>query len=438
MIDDLQWCDQETLEWLHYLLRFATQARLLIVGTVRPEEVAADHALLTLTRNLRQEGKFLEIQLGRLNAAETASLAAQVGGHKLDDEQSAVLYAETEGYPLFVVEMVRARKTGVHATAGIDTPNPDTPPKVQAVIQSRLAQLSPPAQALASLAATIGRAFTIAVLAQASDDGEDALVRALDELWQRRIIREQDEHAYDFSHDKIREAAQAALSPARRRLLHRRGAQALEQVHRAALDTVSGQIAVHYALAALPENAILFYQRAATVAQQVYAHAEATQHLNKGLALLHQLPVTPEHLRQELQLQLALGISLAAVKGTSTLEVREVYVRAQALAAQVGDDKERLVTVAGLHISEITRGQMQPAYDLALQGLSLAEQIGDLSGLVEAQGRMGTVLYHLGQWRASRGYLEQALAQTAYRWGAASPSLSPHHQRGTGRPFLAY
>jgi DNA-binding SARP family transcriptional activator len=442
VIDDLQWCDQETLEWLHYLLRFATQARLLIVGTVRLEEVEEGHALLSLTRNLRQEGKLLEIELGRLDAPETAALAAQVAGHELDDDQSAALYAETEGYPLFVVEMMRARQAGEQVIEATGTPAAGAPPKVQAVIQSRLAQLSPPSRALASLAAIVGRAFTVEVLAQARPEGtrgdEDALVGALDELWQRRIIREQGEHAYDFSHDKIREAAQAALSPARRRLLHRRVAQALEQVHTANLDAVSGQIAGHYDLAGLAENAVLFYQRAATVAQQVYAHAEATHHLNKGLALLRQLPVTPEHLRQELRLQFALGISLTVERDMSEPEVREAYVRAQQLAAQVGDDQDRLVAAAGLHISELTGGQMPAAYELAVQGLSLAERIGDPSGLVEAQGRMGTVLLLLGQWRASRGHLEQALAQPEYRWDSASLLLWPHHQGVIVRRNLAF
>ena len=36
VLDDLQWCDADTLEWLHFLLRFDRRARLLIVGTVRP------------------------------------------------------------------------------------------------------------------------------------------------------------------------------------------------------------------------------------------------------------------------------------------------------------------------------------------------------------------------------------------------------------------
>jgi len=65
--------------------------------------------------------------------------------------------------------------------------------------QARLAQLSPPARELAGVAATIGRAFTFPVLARASDADEPTLVRWLDELWQRRIVREQGQEAYDFN-----------------------------------------------------------------------------------------------------------------------------------------------------------------------------------------------------------------------------------------------
>jgi predicted ATPase len=80
VIDDLQWADRETLEWLHYLLRFAPQARLLVVGTVRSEEVMADHPLQPLLLSLRRTQRLVEIHLERLNEAETGALATQVAG----------------------------------------------------------------------------------------------------------------------------------------------------------------------------------------------------------------------------------------------------------------------------------------------------------------------------------------------------------------------
>ena len=248
LIDDLQWCDRETLEWLHYLMRFDSQARIMIVGTSRMEELSDDHPLAALLRTLRRTGRLAEIQLGPLNEAETTVLAENVAGRKIDPGVATCLYGETEGNPLFIVETVRAGLP--NATQETESgelvciPHP-LPSRVQDALSERLAQLSSPARELVNVAATIGRAFTFDVLAAAAelDGGEDALIRAIDELWQRRIVREQGVDAYDFSHHKLREVVLASISPARRRLLRRRLASALERGHTHGPDTIGRQIA---------------------------------------------------------------------------------------------------------------------------------------------------------------------------------------------------
>lgn len=73
LLDDLQWGDRETLEWLHYLLRFDRRARLLIVGAVRPEETGGEHPLGWLVPELRRRGQPVEIGLGRLDEARRRS-----------------------------------------------------------------------------------------------------------------------------------------------------------------------------------------------------------------------------------------------------------------------------------------------------------------------------------------------------------------------------
>jgi len=311
LMDDVQWCDQDTLEWLHYLLRFDPSARLMVIGTARTEELGVDaerngvgdnadgHPLTTLMSALRRDGQLTELALGPLDPDETASLAGRMVEHALTAEQAAHLFQETEGNPLFVVESVhfglRADDTPMKIGDRRTPPMPSIanlpslPPKVHAVLQSRLAQLSPEARALAGLAAAIGREFTFPVLARASDQDEDALVRSLDELWQRRIVRDtpgRGTAAYDFSHDKLREVAYNSQSAARRRLLHHRIALALESVHGLALDSVSGHIATHYELAGRLEQAIPYYERAAETAQQVYANADAIRYYRRAIALL--------------------------------------------------------------------------------------------------------------------------------------------------------
>ena len=64
------------------------------------------------------------------------------------------------------------------------------PQRMKATLQGRLSQLSPPAREVAEVAATIGRSFSVALLAQAGAYPEDELWQNLDELWQRHILTE--------------------------------------------------------------------------------------------------------------------------------------------------------------------------------------------------------------------------------------------------------
>jgi tetratricopeptide (TPR) repeat protein len=316
LLDDLQWCDTETLEWLHYLFRFAPHARVLIIGTVRAEDVLSGHALLASLRMWQPEGLVTELALEPLGSSETISLAEQVAGHPLDEVVIKTLYSETEGNPLFVIEMVRAGILEQQRQKQPEQPSTDQllpllaqpastlPPTVHSVLAARLAQLSPQARELASLAAILGREFSFTVLSRVSGEQEEVLVRGLDELWQRRIVREQGADAYDFSHEKLRQEALNSLSSAHRRLLHRRVAEALISTSASEQDAASYQIAAHYEQAGLPDRAIPYYLQAARSAGRVYAHEEALTALQRAATLL----ASPLHTLQELSWQVTVAI----------------------------------------------------------------------------------------------------------------------------------
>ncbi|HEY6406360.1 MAG TPA: AAA family ATPase, partial [Ktedonobacteraceae bacterium] len=295
LLDDLQWCDNETLEWVHYLFRIELGTRLLLIGTVRTEEILPGHPLVAFLGALQREGLVTEIALGPLTTTETTSLAEHIMGHQIDPAISNTLHHETEGNPLFVVEIARAGTLGQGLRAQPDTRIPiplltysasTLPPTVQTVLATRLAQLSTQAHEVANVASVIGREFMFPVLARASGESEDTVVRGLDELWQRRIVREGAGETYDFSHDKLREMAYTSLSSAYQRLLHRRIAEAFEAVYAEDLDAVSGQIAVHYERAGLPVRAIPYYRRAGETALRVYANADAITAFQRAAALL--------------------------------------------------------------------------------------------------------------------------------------------------------
>ena len=121
--------------------------------------------------------------------------------------------------------------------------------------------------------------------------------------------------SFDFSHDKIRDVAYAELSPIKQGYWHLRIAQALEEIFAADLDPVSAQLAAHYEQAGETVRAIPFYQRAAEVAQRVYAHEEAIGLLRHGLQLLRNLPDQARREEQQLNLLRLLSLALVATRG---------------------------------------------------------------------------------------------------------------------------
>lgn len=340
ILDDLQWCDRDTLDWLHYLLsvrlNLPVQPQLLVVATLRSEDRDADAALTPWRGELARRDQLSEIELGPLSQEATLALAERVAGRPFDRALGPLLYQGTEGHPLFVVEMARAGLTPVehepacHATAPTELVT--LPDRVRRVLDARLAQLSPPARGVIELAAVVGRAFTFGVLAAASDLGEEPLVAALDEGWRRRIIREQGTDAYDFSHEKLREAAYAGLSRTRRRWLHDQVARALEQVHAGDLEAIAGVLAGHWEASGRSAQASAYYGLAAARARRLYAHGDALAALEKALAAA--LPDAAACAERAAQLQEELGDLCELL--TQHGRARDAY--AAALAATPASD----------------------------------------------------------------------------------------------------
>ena len=221
------------------------------------------------------------------------------------------------------------------------SPSAPLSPRVQAVIEARLANLSAAGRDLVAAAAVIGRAFDPGLLAAVvgGSGDEDALLSGLDELWQHGIIRARDHGAsagsYDFSHGTLRDVAAAELSPIRRTLLHRRVALAL-QLRAGESGAGSAEIAAHFAQAGDPAQAAEWYRRAAEAAQLLYAHSDAVGLLQRALELVAVAPESAARDAQELELRTALLAPLVSEQGYASPAVSGLQQRAQALTAALG------------------------------------------------------------------------------------------------------
>ncbi|HET7221185.1 MAG TPA: hypothetical protein VFJ02_24185, partial [Vicinamibacterales bacterium] len=371
--------------------------------TVRAEEEQDNPPLGRLFAHLERDRLLTTIALGPLDRTATALLAGEVTGHPLDEPALARTFRETEGHPLFIVERGRMALAATPAE-GAD----NALPHVQSVVAARLALLSGEARAAAEVAAAIGRDFRFDILSQASDLEEDALVRALDELWRRHIVRVQSDERWDFSHDRIREVAYGEIGPARRRLIHRRIAQGMELLFADRLDDASASIAEHLARGGQPARAVSFLERAAASAMRLSAAEEAIRCLTQALALVDLQPAGPDRDGRELTLRSSLSIALNSSRGYAAPEVERNLERVSALLVPNGRGQ---LPVRWLWVAFTLRfmlGDLKGTREVSEQ--ALAQSAADPSCRCEAHHAMGATLLHVGELAASIEHFDAALA----------------------------
>jgi DNA-binding SARP family transcriptional activator len=410
-LDDLHWADSTTLDWLSYLGRRIGEARLLIVGSYRIEEV---DAIAELWHSLTRQGNLTELKLSGLDQAAVLQLIRNLHGAKpvRGDRAAATYLTEvTGGNPFFLLETLRAL-----AESGLpmetlskleDLPLPDT---IAEVVETRVRRLSSKAQQILEAGSVLGQVFAFDLIHRTAGRREMETIDALDELVARHLLMEQIAE-YRFCHELIQMAVYRGLSYWRRRVLHRRAGETLEQLqpgHAAAL-------AHHFAQAEEPGRAAVYALQAGRVAKNVFAHVEARGHFDQALALLQQ---------EAAQLQ-----EPGALAANQALQVEAFYERGWALRL-LGDMEAyardlqavvRLVESLGDQRS-LAHLRWREAYThrwfcrypqarrSAEDGLRLSRQEGD--PLLEAQcwREIGMAARETGDYEAAQAALERALA----------------------------
>ncbi|TDB72686.1 SARP family transcriptional regulator, partial [Actinomadura sp. KC216] len=418
VLDNMQWCDQDTLAFLNFYLGLAGDAPVMIAGTLRDEGLGDGPELADWTVRMRTAGLLTDLTLDPLEAEGTAGLAEAITGRRLPEADATLLHATTGGFPLYVVETLRggaspdgigtgpdAVGAGVEAVAGAGVGVGD----LTSVLRNRLERASAPAREIAGLAAAVGTDFTLDLLTEASDLDAGVVVEAVDELWRHRIMREF-RGGYDFSHDLLRDAAYAGVTPPKRWLLHRRIAQGLELLHADDTDAVSAQLAEQYARGGRPDRALAYYRRAAEVAGGLFAHTESIRLLREALAIIRAMPEGRARDAKELEILKAMAAPLNARYGYSSPHLRETTERAVALAESLGDDESLLDGLVVLWTSRFVQGRITEGYRAAVQALNSADPDSPASG--PAHFAVGGGAMTLGRPADGLRHLELAVTLT--------------------------
>lgn len=339
LLDDLQWADSATLDFLHYALRQwqdASNARILLLVNMRPEGLATlqtlpggeegSELLQWLTRAER-EIKPVRLELGPLSEDAAMEMVNAILSPPAVDF-ARELYAETHGHPFYMIEtlkdllerrVLRAKKqpqggwsfavTGPYDFGGKDV----IPGTVYTVIRSRLNRLSPNAFSLLAAGAVLEQNITFEHISSVGNVQEDLALPALDELLSGRLYLEAGESEssgqYSIVNDMLRDVVYTEAGEARRRLYHHRALELLER------EGESHAVLAHHALSA---GLILEgFQHSVTAGQEALrlgAVNEAIFHLERASRLILEegLPEPPSDADKHLvETRLARAYALA-------------------------------------------------------------------------------------------------------------------------------
>ena len=224
------------------------------------------------------------------------------GGKPVPAEVLAQIVAKTDGIPLFVEELVKTileaglvqEDAGRYVLTG-PLPPLAIPATLQDALMARLDRLAV-VKEVAQLGAVLGREFAYELLQAVAPLDEATLQQALARLVEAELLYQRGlppQATYIFKHALIQDAAYQSLLKSTRQQLHQRIVQVLEARFPETAETQPELLAHHYTEAGLAEQAIPYWQRAASRAIQRSANVEAISHLTKGLELLKRCQTPP-------------------------------------------------------------------------------------------------------------------------------------------------
>ena len=293
-IDDLQWADEMTLEWLSSLGdSFFREARVVIMVTYRSDEVSQAISRLRSARHVQP------ISLSRLDGVSVSRMMEDILATRTNLPRELVrkVQQDSEGIPFFVYEYLRAALEGgylvrhrgqweyselVRSTDPEDGALP-MPSTVRDLLSRRVRSAGEDAFRLAQVAALVGRKFSVEDLVAMTAGSRGQVLDGILQLERFEIV-ESFGDAHQFIHDRIREVAYSELTTDDARGLHRRRAEILERgTSTDARASLAAELAYHWLEAGDDARGMEYLLQGGEHAARRGAHGDACRLLSRAL-----------------------------------------------------------------------------------------------------------------------------------------------------------
>jgi class 3 adenylate cyclase/tetratricopeptide (TPR) repeat protein len=408
LLEDLHWADEESLDFINYLMQVNRDVPMLMVCLTRPVlfERRTDWAAAASDQT--------RIDLQALDARASRELAGELLQRleRVPPVLRELLTGGAEGNPFYMEELLRMLiDHGAIRTDGerwqvvpeklLAT---QVPPSLTGVLQARLDRLPAPERLALQLASVIGFVFWDKALAAL----DPAAAEALDAPVQRGLVVPR-EHAaleglreYSFKHQLLHHVAYDSVLKRDRRAAHARVAHWLASLGADRAGEILGQTAEHFERAADPANACLFYTRAAEHAAARFANQAVLDYAGRALALA---PADDHATRWRLLLARESVLLFRDDRAAHAADLDALAGLADAL-----DDDQRRCEVALRRVRALnSTGDYPAAERVAREGLALAGQNGGAPAAVQLHSTLAAALIGQGEYVRAREAADEGL-----------------------------
>jgi DNA-binding SARP family transcriptional activator len=416
VLEDLHWADDSTLDLVAAILRRREQARLLLLGTYRPE---GEPAVVELMHELEVRGLCEELPVRRLEPqAVAAHLELRFPAAPLPEGLAEVLARRSGGNPLFMRNLLEhwlADGTLEQSGGAVMLTRPHgaleegVPPTLRAHIRDQLDRLASEDAEVLGAASVAGRDFSVDTVAAALEHDRDAVASRVTELARRTRLIERSDGGHAFPHDLHREVLYELLPPDARARLHARVGAHLADSYGPAASAMAAELGFHFLAGRDPDRAVRFLRLAAERAFGRNAHAEGIRHLRAALDAAAALETGSERTRWEVELLSSLGQALVATGGWSATEAEEALLRARGLAARLSDNEPLVSVLLALATLYELRGEFSQASAMARECEELAPR-GNAAHELESAELLACNLFHQGSFARALEYADRGVA----------------------------
>ncbi len=394
--EDIHWSDPTSLEFIGHLVEKAQGLSLLLVVTFR----------LEFTPPWDGPSHITSLRLNRLSRSRAIEVIESLPGSDMIAERlREQILQKADGVPLFLEELSRAIIETVMENEGIgDEASSDSASTISipgTLHDSLMARLDRSAsmREVAQIASVIGREFSLDLLLAVSTLDAPTLQSALDLLIDAALVFPKgagENQQFIFKHALVQDAAYESLLRARRKSLHADTANALEQQFPDTAENDPELLAYHFSEAGLDEQARRYWLKAGRRSVRQNAHDEAVSQLERCLLLLESIADDKARQHQEIEIRVALGVSLVGKEGGASSLVRDNYNRALELCLQLDEIEHQYPVLWGLWFHYLMQSNLPAASELAERLLELSENLGDEALILESHHCQWAVKYLSG------------------------------------------